>query len=459
MPREERFLNEEFAKYQKFIVQHPNYATLPNKTNAKNDITWVKQGNVERAKWWDDQKNELGLKDRASVARSIHPKELNGFKPCQVCGRKMSIYPIYPNKNALKKINSRFKILQFQHFQEDITTIVEQVMKNYGDKALSTLANIFSIDTNEKNIQAVTQRIIDEGRFLSPGVMSNAPDRLDGFHSYNSCCRSTQDTGRHASNLARYSTDRRAYENWADGDWRGADRLMGLYKKEQKKVPCPRCGVLAKMTADHVGPISLGFMHRMDFKPLCKSCNSSKNNRISFEEIQQLIALENGGVPVVSWHASMIWEALKPLISDDASALRASVLMRRNMHHVLLVLSILKDAGFEEFLKSYLHPEYASFDFKFLNFDPSTGYFEFERYAVDSANTRKLAQRYLRISFEALDEYSQVENRKAKIWNNPTCDKLLHEIKAQIITGNLSKAKLQILEFLEELADVAVNEF
>src|SRR3989344_1701512 len=48
---------------------------------------------------------------------------------------------------------------------------------------------------------------------LSAGAMSNAPDRLDGYHTYNLCCRSKQDTGRHKSNLARYGEDRRAYEN------------------------------------------------------------------------------------------------------------------------------------------------------------------------------------------------------------------------------------------------------
>ena len=46
--------------------------------------------------------------------------------------------------------------------------------------------------------------------------------------------------------LTRYGQDRRVYENWADGDWKMADRLMSLFRKNG-------------ISADHIGPISLGF--------------------------------------------------------------------------------------------------------------------------------------------------------------------------------------------------------
>jgi len=60
---------------------------------------------------------------------------------------------------------------------------------------------------------------------LSPGAMSNAPDRLDGFHTYNLCCRPTQDTGRAVDNLKSYGDDRRAFEQWCEGDWAAANLL------------------------------------------------------------------------------------------------------------------------------------------------------------------------------------------------------------------------------------------
>ena len=43
-----------------------------------------------------------------------------------------------------------------------------------------------------------------------------------------------------------------------------ADRLMSEFRKHN-------------ISADHIGPISLGFCHRPKFHPLSKSDNSAKN--------------------------------------------------------------------------------------------------------------------------------------------------------------------------------------
>jgi hypothetical protein len=92
--------------------------------------------------------------------------------------------------------------------------------------------------------------------------MSNAPDRLDGFHSYNLCCRGKQDTGRAADNLKTYGVDRRAFEHWCEGDWSAANALMNSVTEGT----CARCGAFGQLTADHVGPISLGFLHSPRFE-------------------------------------------------------------------------------------------------------------------------------------------------------------------------------------------------
>lgn len=459
MARVQRKVSQEFLEYQRVIVSHPNYDSLPNKVNEQGLITWVKQGDVARASWWDNQKSILGFEDRASVARHIHPAELEGMKPCQVCGNKMSVHPVYPSLAALKKINLMFISPKFEHFKADISTIALESERLLGANGLKSLAKIFGLPVSEKSSGELVSEIVKNGRFLSPGVMSNAPDRLDGFHSYNACCRSTQDTGRHASNLARYSSDRRAYENWAEGDWRGADRLMGIYKKETRKVPCPKCGKIRKMSPDHVGPISLGFMHRMSFQPMCGECNSAKNNRLTAKDVETLISQENQGDPVISWHSKPIWDSLKPLITDDQSAVRASVLMRRNMHHVLILLSILQESGFEAFLGSFLHPEFSAFDFDFENFDPLSGDFDVVRHSVDSVNTRKLAARYMRVSFESLANYAEVENRKNQIWQNVDCDRILENIKLDLAYSREDFAREKIATFLNILAREASIDF
>ena len=182
---------------------------------------------------------------------------------------------------------------------------------------------------------------------FSPGAMSNAPDRFEGYHTYNLCCRSVQDTGRHKDNLNRYGEDRRAYENWADGDWKAASWLMKVFNKH-------------KVSPDHIGPISLGFSHNPQFNPLTPAKNSAKNNRMTFADIKKLIELEKNGAIVTSWHSKYIWDILKNKIKTDADALKLSKIMRRNMHQILLILSEISKQGYSKFLvTNFLHPEYA----------------------------------------------------------------------------------------------------
>ena len=79
--------------------------------------------------------------------------------------------------------------------------------------------------------------------------MSNAPDRLDGFH-YNRCCRKKTDKGRSDANLASYSKDRRAFENWSDGNWITANMLMGYIKSNPalRQEPCANFPVMPTNT-------------------------------------------------------------------------------------------------------------------------------------------------------------------------------------------------------------------
>lgn len=289
--------------------------------------------------------------------------------------------------------------------------------------------------------------------------MSNAPDRLDGFHTYNACCRSEQDTGRHKTNLARYSQDRRAYENWADGNWRGANRLMGVYAGISTEVECPSCTKLAKMTADHIGPISLGFCHRMKFKPLCNSCNSAKNNRLTFKDLKILIDDEDNGEEVVSWHSKFIWDAIKHRVKNDHDALKLSAIMRNNLHHVLTVFSLISENKGEEFLSLYLHPEYAKYDYDFMDFNPLTGQFKAKQFLVDSKNTQSNAERYIRISFESLKDYAAKENRRnLQITNNLVLSEI-ENLLALVGSNNYSKAQLSLAKIIEEIGKSLISTF
>lgn len=452
-------LSDEFVAYQEFIVEHPNYSTLPNKRSKDGEITWVKVGDVKRATWWDDLKVKYGFPDRASVARKIHPAELEGLKPCQICGRRMSIHAVYPNLQTFRAIDAQFAEFQFTHFGETITEVCATIQLSLGTRGLAQLAKIFRLELNGENAHVVAQLIMNNGRLLSPGVMSNAPDRLDGFHSMNACCRAEKDTGRHASNMAIYGSDRRAFENWAEGDWVGANRLMGQFKATTELVPCPGCGDITKMTADHIGPISLGFTHRMEFQPLCKKCNSKKNNRFSFADFKKLIEREESGVHVISWHTKSLWDSLKVKIRDDNTANKARFLLRRHMHDVLSLLASIRDDGHEVFLQRYLHPEYAGFDYEFNFFDPKSGHFKAEKKLVDSVNSRSKQARYLRISFETLDKYSSKANRKNKVSADKETIELHSLILENLAQGKTEEAHVNLLKTLSRLAEIASQEF
>jgi hypothetical protein len=209
---------------------------------------------------------------------------------------------------------------------------------------------------------------------------------------------------------------------------------------------------MAKMSADHIGPISLGFMHRMDFRPLCIDCNSKKNNRMTLSDIEILLAVEKSGEKVISWHSAAIWELLKPKIHDDRTALKASKVLRTNMHYVMCILATIHEAGYEEFLTTYLHPEYAAFDYKFTAFDISTGAFKAEQYPVDNLNTQKQAKRYVRISFESLKEYAEKENRKSSRWSDKEADSILANVLDLLKKGSDAAAKVEINRLLGHLA-------
>ena len=456
--RIKRTWNRAFADYMKIIVSHPNYASMPNKFNGNGKIKWVSPSDKQRAKWWDSKIKELGVNNRADVARAIHPKEFHGFKPCQICGKKLSIFYVYPNKNTIKKINSAFPKLKLKPYQETIDQTIDHINKISKD-SYAKIRKIFVIpaNINDENILPFVKN--NRQSRLSPGVMSNPPDRLDGFHTYNGCCRSKQDTGRLKANLSRYTQDRRAYENWADGDWNLSNRLMGEYQRYAPLMKCPDCGKERKMTADHIGPISLGFTHRPKFNPLCKNCNSKKNNRITSSDVKQLIAGEGKGEIVISWHSKPIWNKLKNKVKTEDDALLLSKLMRTNLHHVLIIFSMISEAGFDDYIKRFLHPEYSFRDYKFEGFDPMTGPEKIISKELSSANKKKNATRCVRVAFESLADYKNKANRNQKKWNNSAIDKIISEILLALEAKNIKTADSKILEALTSLANDAETQF
>ncbi len=184
----------------------------------------------------------------------------------------MSLYYHYPNANFLKALN---RVFDSEFTECDHILDIWEALSKRGISD-TRIAN-FLIEKGSLQISASASRekIVEaleyacrkgDKKCLGPGAMSNFPDRYDGFHTYNRCCRSSQDKGRSKENLKSYTKDRRAYEYWSDGNIHAANQFMGS-------------AFFDGTSADHIGPISLGFIHDPRYlQPMPGGDNSSKRD-------------------------------------------------------------------------------------------------------------------------------------------------------------------------------------
>ena len=451
----------EFREYTEFIAAHPNYKGLLIERNKDGNLGWVVTGKSANGKireaWWTQKMQELNARNKAEVARRIHP---TGKHVCQCCGREMSIFYEYPNNRTCKRLNVILK----ESVQPADYTIREIIENNASDAhIISGIAEIFSVktyDSPQNLIEIIYKRhVATESGLLSPGVMSNPPDRFDGFHSDGLCCRSKTDKGRHKDNMKTYTQDRRAYEEWADGNYNLANRLMGEFSKGDQEYKCPQCGKTRKMSADHIGPISLGFCHSIhNFAPMCQPCNSAKNNRFTKSDVDALIDIEQRGETVISWHSQYIWDKLKGCITDDEMAKKLSNVMGTCHQNVLKLFSIIYQQIGEEFLLHYLHPEYSKFDYRFENFNPlKLSTLKIIETELDSANKRSNSERVVRIAFEALEEFDKKDNRRTKFYidiESPEFCDLISVIQEQ----SFEDADALIKKYIASLTQTIIDE-
>jgi Alw26I/Eco31I/Esp3I family type II restriction endonuclease len=443
-----------FIKYQEFIVSHPNYSGLYFNRKENKTIVWVAPkvtaGGKLRDIWWREKAKVFDIEEKAGfyvkVAVLIHPTKKH---TCQICGRELSIQYVYPNSNTLNKINETFSV-NFKRYEKNIFEIIDELpneldkwLKIFNHKSsMEKITNYFDFKKWVEDSQVKNS----SKSFLSPGVMSNAPDRFDGFHSDGNCCRSESDKGRHKDNLQRYGQDRRAYENWADGDWKQADRLMSMFRK-------------IGASADHIGPISLGFCHRPKFHFLTREENSAKNNRMSFNDVQVLIIDEEKGEQVVSWHSIYIWNGLKKEVKNNNDAVKLSAFMRKNLHWILTIFAMIDEHDFGFFLIQFLNLDYSNYDYKFPDFQPDGTFKEIIQIKLTGKNQENNKNRYIRVAFENLENYKSKENRRVEDWKNPEIDKKLLQLFELLKKAELDKSKEKLHDILKCLADKLIQDW
>lgn len=427
--------NATFVEYMKSIVLHPNYTGMPDATKADGKIQWeapsnrsggqYKDTHHRRRDWWRAKATEIGIDVRedkwiSRTAKTIHP---TGEKPCKRCGQVLRIAYVYASSKLVKRCEKEFDGDLTPDPLEAIGDYVQRIVDSRGTAALRNLPKLLKTKTSTPPnhgedldrwlewIEAVY--IPSEPSLLSPGAMSNAPDRFDGFHSFNRCCRGEADTGRHAQNMKSYSTDRRVFEYWSEGNWIAADRMMGIVRARFHDHPSADGGD-GPPSADHIGPLSLGFTHRPEFRLLSKSANSAKNNRMSLWDVEYLRRRENAGATVASWYARPIWQALRSSVVDEETALRLSKVMRDNQRQAISFLAEIRANGHAAFLASLLELEYAEFD---VDFDDLVIEDFVTKYGALICRDRKTKYateqkaRRLRIGFEALRSYAAKSNR------------------------------------------------
>lgn len=443
-----------FIEYMDCIVSNQNYEGMPcvfKADGAEYDWTipsfraegsqnW--DGNHQRRAWWRAKADQLGIEQSgkwiSKVAKTIHP----GVKPCQVCGREMLIAYAYPQSRIIEKLNDGLPGDDQLH-HHDLLTIWEVVQRLRvtldSDSAASRLL-IHAIPKLKEHlgqdpgldeiVAVITNELVpNEYRGFSPGAMANPPDRLDGFHTYNLCCRSKQDTGRSKENLRSYGVDRRAFEQWAEGDWGLANRLMSVIGAQAGT--CAHSGstcaspVPTSLSADHIGPISLGFKHAAAFALLCRSCNSAKNNRMSLQDVTWLVELERmRHWSAASWHARPLWESLRGRVGSDDDALLMSKCLRTNQHIFLTALSTVVDAGSGGALTPLLNlvpaesrieiqPEILN-QFVNLHIVHLMGG-DYERIPRQVSYSESLKGRLIRIAFDSLDGYGRKATRNVRL--------------------------------------------
>jgi Alw26I/Eco31I/Esp3I family type II restriction endonuclease len=447
----------EFIRYMEFIAAHESYSGMPDAFTEGNKIQWeapsnrnsgkYKDTHNKRREWWRRKAISISIDPTSTkwisrTARQIHPTLK---KPCKRCGRVMELRYIYPSSIFLKRLVNMGYVDESFLFEpfERITDLITRLVGVFGDSVFSYLPDL--LQTSEISPPILDPSLPDwlnwiekeyvpqQPSILSPGAMSNAPDRFDGFHSFNQCCRSSADKGRSQLNLKAYTTDRRVFEYWTEGNWIAADRLMGRIRADFGGESCLN-GHPGPCSADHIGPLSLGFTHRPEFQLLCKPCNSAKNNRMSLREVLHLRKVETDGETVISWHSQALWDLRKEDVLDDETALRLSKILRDNRHTLMSILQRIADGGHFTFLATFLELEYAQQKVDFINLHVENHITQFDSISYlprDNKYAEEQKIRRFRVAFESLRDYFRKATRNTYVITTPQIENSI-ELDRQI---------------------------
>lgn len=415
----DKVYHPDFIEYMKFISEHPNYRGLPMGKGRNGRLGWVAAEKSiigsQRVEWVKQKAKELNIPDGpglyAKVMLEIHPTKQ---KVCQICGRSMSLYYHYPNENLIKAIKKQFGLeySTIDHISDIWDDLEEEGFTREEISKFFIKKGNLNLDWKTASKMEIIEELEYECRcnnkkILGPGAMSNFPDRFDGFHSYNRCCRSKEDTGRWKENLDSYGKDRRAYEYWSDGNIRAADKFM-------------HSSFFKGTSADHLGPISLGFVHDSHYlRPLCGKDNSAKRNKLYLEDVEKIIEIESSThIPAMTWYSEDIWNFIKENYVNFPKKIGyeyRNALLRNRANFMLCLKTILvkcNNKGQDFLVRSFIEPKMEDFDYDY-EFD-QLGNITNQTKRNKTERSSGEEDRIIRIAMQAIDDYDKKSNRKQK---------------------------------------------
>lgn len=105
----------------------------------------------------------------------------------------------------------------------------------------------------------------------------------------------------------------------------------------------------------------------------------------------------------------------------------------------------------------YLHPEYSLVDYRFEDVDlQNLDNLKIISTPLDSKNKRKNQERYIRIAFKSLEEFSKKKNRKNYFFIDEESNELDSVITA-ILFEEYDKADKLLRQFIESISNLILE--
>jgi hypothetical protein len=204
--------------------------------------------------------------------------------------------------------------------------------------------------------------------------------------------------------MKSYTKDRRAFEYWSDGNIHAANMFMGS-------------SFFKNTSADHIGAISLGFIHDPRYlEPMTSSANSTKRDRLLYEDIIKILAVEKRTKTYpMSWYSKTLWEYIKSNFENNKDKIDSVYrdMLKQNMADYMFLLNAIinkcGDDGKKFLFEQFIEPKYKCFSYDY-EFDEHGNIIKqtFRNFTERSKNEMA---RFSRISFESVQDYNEKGNR------------------------------------------------